>query len=265
MNRKVSHLRLVILTAIFGAIYLFTATQPVSAVPSAWVRWKINLSFPKDTLDSQLTIQRGHTTQSGEHIVDEEKTFALPCQAVGTPTISGGAVTFDGTSYVTCAVPSIQEQAWQLWQMSIADRCSSKRPYVRGEVTIESNPIDTSPENPLFYRHDIQFEAPLTTSTQAATLKMAFGQEAASSGAFAVQSSEHTVAGHFSRSGPSSFSPSFVVDGNSLSATPATISQAPVLSNLQSRVYFGYSPLSGEFFEGVVGPLEVDPVCPTTG
>jgi hypothetical protein len=132
-------------------------------------------------------------------------------------------------------------------------------------VTIEGNPADPNPDNPVFYREDIQFNTPFDVTTQEATLAMTFDQASAESGSFFIDPAGHDYTAYFAQSGPSTLSPHFVVDGNSLSATPATITQSRILSNLESTVYFGYSPFSGEYFEGCLGPTEVDPVCPTTG
>jgi hypothetical protein len=265
MNTKQSKLPIVILMAFFVGLHLFLAARPVAASGSPWVRWKINLDFPNDKLAAELTIQRGYTTQSGKNIVDEEETFPIPCLAQGTPIIINGQAIFDGNSNYQCDVPSIREEVRNTWGEIIPDACTSKLPYVIGKVSIEGNPIDANPQNPVFYRDDIRFGIPLNVSTQRASLMVRFGQDAVVSNNFAINPASHIVAAFFSPTSPTSFDPIFVVDGNYLNATPATINQPVVISNLASTVYFGYSPVSGEYFEGTLGPLEVDPVCPTTG
>jgi hypothetical protein len=210
-------------------------------------------------------VQRGHTTPSGQHVIDDEVITPLFCQPKGNPIITNGEALLDGSSYYQCAVPSIQDIAWQTWQIGIPDLCSSKRPYITGRVTIEGNPIDSTPDNPVFYRDDIQFNVPLDKATQQAALDITFDEAAAESGAFAINPAGHKVTAYIARSSFTTFSPYFFVDGTSLSAAPATITQSRVLSNLESIVYFGYSPVSGEYFQGSLGPLEVDPFCSTTG
>lgn len=265
MKRNLYRLPVMILAVFFVGISLFLTVRPAEAIGSPWVKWKINLAFPGGQFGSLLTVQRGHTTPSGQHVIDDEVFYPLFCQSKGNPTVTSGEAVFDGSSYYQCAVPSIQDIAWQTWQMSIPDSCASKRPYVTGRVTIEGNPLDPTPDNPVFYREDIQFNVPLDKATQEAALDMTFDEASAESGAFTIDPAGHKVTAYIARSGPSTFSPYFVVDGTSLSATPATITQSRVLSNLASTIYFGYSPDSGEYFQGALGPVEVDPVCTTTG
>jgi len=262
MKSKAYRLPVILLAAFFIGIYLFGVVRPAGAVSGPWVRWKIDLTFPNDKPKTELIIQKWHTTTNGQHVLDAEKSFPIFCG--GNLPIENGKAIFDGKSYYVCNVPSIQELVWQTWQLSIPDTCSSKRPYVMGQVTIEASPTDPNPENPIFYREDIQFNVPLDKATQQAALDMTFDQATAESGTFAINPAGHDFTAYIARSGPS-FSPFFVVDGNSLSAIPAVITQSRILSNLESTIYFGYSPVSGEYFEGALGPIEVDPVCTGTG
>ena len=265
MNRKQYRLPVMILALFFVSVFLFLAAQPAAAIGSPWTRWKINLVFPSDKLDVQLTIQRGHTTPSGRRIIDDEEMIPLSCQSKGNPTIKNGTAFFDGSSYYECDMPSIQDKVMEFWSMSIPDTCDSKRPYVTGRVAMTGNPVDPNPENPIFYRDDIQFNTPLDVANQKATMTVAFGQAAAESGKFIVNPAGQKLTAYFTRSGPASFNPVFVVDGSTISATPATINQPAILSNLESTIYFGYSPASGEYFEGSLWPTEIDPFCSTTG
>lgn len=261
MKKALYRLPVAILAVFFVGVFLFLSVRPADAVGSSWVKWKINLAFPNNKLDSQLTVQLGHTTQSGQHVIDDEEIQALTCQPIGSPTIINGEALLDGSSFFRCNVPSIQEIAWVTWQMSIPSSCPSKRPYVMGRVTVEGSPIDPNPDNPIFYRDDIQFNVPLDVTTQKANLAMTFDQASAQSSDFFIDPAGQRVTGYIARSSPTTFSPYFLVDGSSLSAAPAIINQPRILSNLESVVYFGYSPASGEYFQGSLGPLEVDPVC----
>ncbi len=265
MDRKLYRFPVMMVAAALLGLCFFLTPPPAEAASTPWVRWEIELTFPNDQLDVQLVVQRGHTTQSGQHVIDDEKSYPLSCQAGGSPVIAGGQAHFDGSSYFQCSMPSVKQKAAQEWQMPIPDQCSAKRPYVTGMVTIEGSPVDATPSNPVFYRDDIQFNTPLDIATQQATLSMTIDQAAAASGAFNITAAGHDVGGLFSRSGPLTYSPSFRVDGINLSATPAVLTQPMIVSNLASTIYFGYSSASGEYFEGSLGPLTVDPVCPTTG
>jgi hypothetical protein len=265
MNKKLYRFPIVIVGVFFVGILLFLSVHSAEAISSPWVRWKINLAFPNNKLDAQLIVQKWHTTTNGQHVMDDEKSFPISCLNVGSPTIKNGKAVLNGSSYFRCDVPSIQEKTWQSWQLSIPDSCDSKRPYITGQLTIAGSPTDPTPNNPIFYREDIQLSTPLDVTTQKATLAMTFDQASAVSGTFVITPAGQTYTAYFARSGPLTSVPNFVVDGSSLSAAPATINQPTVLSSLASTVYFGYSPVSGEYFEGKIGPLVVDPVCTTTG
>lgn len=265
MNRQHYRLAAMVLMAFFLGIFVLAAARPAVAAGTPWVRWKIDLTYPNNKPDARLVVEKGHTTTSGQHVIDQVVPLTIPCQAVGVPVVANGQMTLDGSSYLRCTVPSIQDTAWQLWQIVIPDTCPSKRPYVTGRLTINGSPIDPTPENPVFFRDDIQFNTPLDVAAQNATLAMTFDQASAASGSFAISPAGHDVTSYFTRTGPSTFSPSFEVDGNSLSAAPAMITQSRTLSTLDSVIYYGYSPQTGEYFSGALGPLEVDPVCTTTG
>lgn len=262
---KKQHTIPVIVSALFFLSLIFGGSvQPAGAVGVPFVKWKINLILTNNKPTTELTVQKWINQGGGQLDLADEKIITLFCQKVGNPTISNGKVTLDGSSYVTCDVPSIKAVALSEWGLLIADSCSAKRPYITGEVTLEGNPIDSNPGNPVFYRDDIQFNTPLNVSTQQATLDASFGNIEAESASFVISSSGHIYSANFVRSG-NAFSPSFFVDGSPISATPAIINQPAIISNLASTIYFGYSPISGEYFQGDIGETEVDPVCPTTG
>lgn len=254
-----------LLLACFVGVFFLMAARPVAANGSPWVRWKVNVTFPNSKLNAWLTIERGHTTPAGDHIVDDRETFPISCTAYGNPTIVNGQAIFDGSSFYRCDLPSIQAEAMNLWNLYVPDSCEAKRPYVRGMIMLEGNPVDPSPGNPIFFRDDIRFDAPLDLAAQEANLAVRFGQAAAESDAFEIDPFGHTVGAYFARSDFDTFAPVFRVDGKELSATPAYLSQPASISTLAGPIYFGYSPVTGEYFEGSIGPLEVDPVCPTTG
>ncbi len=245
-------------------ISLFLTAHPAAAVSPPWVKWRIDFTYP-GKLNALLVVQLGYTTASGDHIVTDEVHELLTCQTVGNPVIQNGRVLLDGSSYFQCAMPSIKGIAFQEWQMQIADSCPSKRPYVIGQITIEGNPADATPDNPVFYRDDIQFNIPLDVPAQEAKLAMTFDQATATSDLFTIDPAEQQFTAYLARSGTVGFTPHFFVDGSSLAATPATINQRMSLTTLESTIYLGHSPLSGDSFEGIMGPIRVDPVCTGTG
>ena len=254
-----------ILVALFFISSMFLgSTQRAGAAGASFVRWKINLDLSKSVPTVVLTVQKWTKLAGGKHNLDDEKIFELSCQTVGDPKFVDGEIVFDGSSYVACALPSIKTIAWTNWNMAISDSCSAKRPYIAGSANLESSPIALSPVNPIFYRDDIQFNLPLDVNSQQATLDASFGNVSAASAQFAISPSGHVYSAEFVGSG-NIFNPSFSLDGSPISAAPAVINQSAIVSNLASTIYFGYSPQSGEYLQGTLGPTEIDPVCPTTG
>jgi hypothetical protein len=94
---------------------------------------------------------------------------------------------------------------------------------------------------------------------------MTVDQASAESDLFSIAPAGHQFAAYFIRSSATQFTPHFAVDNNSLASTPATVNQRMFLSTLESTIYLGHSPLSGDSFAGTMGPIRVDPVCTGTG
>ncbi|MCB9419751.1 MAG: hypothetical protein H6667_08100 [Ardenticatenaceae bacterium] len=263
MNRKTYRLSALFAAVVFVGLSLFLTARPAAAV-TPWVKWRIDFTYP-GKLDALLVVERGYTNQSGDHIVVDVVQELLTCQSVGNPVLQNGKAILDGSSYFQCTMPSVKAIAAQEWQMTIADSCSSKRPYVIGRASIEGSPADFTPSNPVFYREDIQFGIPLDVSTQKAKLAMTIDQALAQSDLFAIAPAAQQFVGYFARSGPATYAPHFFVDGTSLAPTPAAVTPSMFLTTLETTIYLGHSPVSGDSFEGTLGPLRVDPVCTGTG
>lgn len=267
MNKKWYGLRFIVGVLVLLGIYFLVATQPAKAVGQTWAKWKIQVNFQNNVINPKLVVQIGYTTASGKKVIDQEEDFAISCTAVGNPIVQNNKATFDGSSYYECDVPSIQQKVSEMTSgaLVIPDSCDAKRPYLTGVITLEDNPIQPAATNPLFYRDDITFDIPLDITTGQARLSTSFGGAAAISDNFVAGSTSHTVTAIYNKSGGSPYTPVFTVDTNSYGSSPATISQPIYLSMLESTVYFGYSPATGEYFEGVLNSLIADPYCVGTG
>ena len=265
VTKSKSKLPLIVLGACFVGIYLLLVAHPVAAVGftwTNWVKWKIELTFPNNKAELLLTVQKGHTDGSGTHFIDDEVAVPLSCHVYGTPVIQNGGAIFDGGSYYECQMPSVKDIALQVWGLTIPASCSAGRPYVRGELKLEGAPLDPSPQNPVFFRDDIAFAVPLDVAAQEARLTVKFGQAVASSEPFPIDPNGHNIGAYLERTGPTQFQPNLVVDSIGLTPLPGVINQLLSFSTLESTVYFGYSPATGEYFEGIMGPMVVDPPCP---
>lgn len=267
MNKKWIGLRFMVGIAVLLGIYLLVATQSAAAVGQTWAKWKIQVNFQNNVINPRLVVQIGHTTVSGVKVIDQEGNFWIPCSVVGNPIVQNNKAIFNGSSYYQCVVPSIQLKVSEMTggAMIIPDSCDAKRPYLTGILSLEDNPIQPAANNPLFYREDISFNLPLDTATGQAQLVTSFDQATAESNSFVVGISNHTVTAVYNKTPGSPYTPAFTVDTVSYTSTPATISQPIFLSTLESTVYFGYSPATGEYFEGILNSLVVDPYCVGTG
>jgi hypothetical protein len=263
MSKKRFEWHWAVLFAVFMTVFLFVVAQSAAAAPGRWARWEIVTAFPNNQMDTDLVIQVGHTTQAGKQVVEQEQTFAVTCQTVGNPVIQNDKATFDGNDYFSCAVPSIKDNVATMTggTLIISDLCPAKRPYLTGSLSLDNTPFNPNSDNPLFYRSDIQLNIPLNEATLQANLFTNFDQADVSSSSFASLAGGHSITAVYNRTYGNTYAPAFTVDNLSLSAAPATVTGPFYLSNLASTVYIGYSPTLGEFYEGSLTTLLVDPVC----
>lgn len=270
-------LKVVLLALALISLYLLVATRPARAQNAYWIRWLIDITYPTATneIDMQLIVQK--VSNQG---IEAEHSEPVSCQAVGNPgfpAVQNGEATFDGGSYFECDVPSIQEIAWEKLAIGIPPTCTvKKKPFAVGRMTPETNPNQVNPKNPIFFREDaasgvvdIQFAIPLDTASQPAQAELVArfgrGTPLARSSSFTVDPAGHTVLAIYDQPVPDLFTPIFRQSGNTLSANPATITGPLVLSNLESTVQVGHSPITNSFYEGKMGVLRVDPYCPSGG
>jgi hypothetical protein len=267
MNSKWFGKRLVVLMAILCGMFLFLGVQAAGATPTRWARWWTDTSFPGNVMDTNLVIQLGYTTQNGQNIITQQQSFNVNCTAVGNPVIQGNKATFDGSSYFSCALPNIRDLVGIMSNgtLVIGNSCPAKRPALTGVVSIDGTPNNLGGDNPIFYRSDIQFSLPLHVASQHAKLSTAFGGVAALSDSFAVTGADRSVTAVYVRTASNAFAPTFTVDTLSLASTPPTVYGPFWLTNLETTIYIGYSPVSGKYFEGTLTSLLVDPVCVGTG
>ncbi len=267
MNSKWFGTRLVVLMAILCGLTLFLGVQAAGAAPIHWARWWTDTSFPGNVMDTDLVIQIGYTTQNGQNVITQQQSFNVTCTAVGSPVIQAGKATFNGSSYFSCALPNIKDLVLSMTNggLQIGNTCPAKRPALTGVLSIDGTPIDPTSDNPLFYRSDIQFSLPLNVATQRARLSTAFGGIGAISNGFVITGGDQSVTAAYVKTVANTYAPTFTVDSLTLTSTPATVNGPFTLSNLESTIYFGYSPVTGDYFEGTLTSLLVDPVCVGTG
>jgi len=265
MNGKRFGMRYVVLLVVLCGFTLALGVHSANAAPTRWSRWWTETSFTNNAIDTQLVIQLGYTNQAGQHFVTKQQSFTVNCTAEGTsgPLIQNGTATFDGSNYFSCDLPNIKQLVLAMsgGSLLIADASDAKRPALTATVAIDGAPNNLGSENPLFYRDDIQFSLPLDVVTQEARLVTSFDSHEAISDDFVITGAGQVVTAVYAKTNPNTFAPTFTVDTLSLPSTPPTLNGPFMLSNLDSTIYIGYSPVSGKFFEGTLTELVVDPVA----
>lgn len=267
MNKRFNNLRVVVGILVLTAVFLLLAAQPAAATGQQWAKWKIQVNFQGNVINPKLVVEIGHTTPSGNRVIDDVEHFTITCTVVGNPTVQNNQATFNGNSYYQCEVPSIQQKVSEMTSgmFIIASECEAKRPYITSIVSLDDTPVQLAANNPLFYRDDITFSLPLDITTGQAQISTVFDNATAESSNFFPGITNHTIMAIYNKGSGMQYTPAFTVDTFSYSSTPATINQMIGLSTLESTIYFGYSPTTNEYFEGVLTSLIVDPYCIGTG
>lgn len=270
-RKPLGFIAVLLLFAIIAGVML-SLTAPVKASSFRWARWEIELDFPNDTTEAILWVTIGYTDNNGQEHVTDVKDFDIDCDVEGNLVIQNNKAFFDGTtSYLACEVPSIQEKVLEMTQFSqagpliIGPACEAKRPFFTSQVRIEDSPISSTPMNPLFYREDMIFGLPLDTINNQAEIATIFDESYAISDPFTLNAAGvHRVGMLYNKSG-ADYDTFSVVDGVVNQANPTTLTGPIFLSTLASDVYFGYHPITDDYFEGTIGSFKTDPVCTGTG
>lgn len=272
MKKKVWPRVLLLLCVLTGA-YLLVSVQTAVAKNDQWARWEVDITFPKNSVAADLTIHIGHTDKWGNEVIDLSETFPLECKQKGYVEIRNDVAMFDGKSYLMCNMPSIATKVYEMSKgaLTIPATCACKQPWVSSAFTLNDTPISTNGRNPIFYRavpnylDDIVFGADLDVASVPlyAQTSVAFAQRSSRSAPFKVQSSGHDMLALFNRvsTNPVQFAPAFTVDSIPYPASPALITGKLELASAASTVYIGYSPQTGDFFEGTMKHILVDPHC----
>lgn len=228
----------------------------------AEVSWLFTMDFVDDQVHGDLTITIEFEQPKKEPIV---ATLPLECITVGTLAIADEQATFSGDDYIRCAMPDLVEVVAQLTENAvlISPACYCKdTPWVEANVMLDTNPLQNEPLNPIFYRPDLRFNAPLVDSGSAA-MRFQVANRLAQSTPFRLSGSSggEALRAEFNRTALHVYEPKFIANSEILSSNPAVFQESLALSNNSTHLYIGYSPAGGIFLEGTLISLVVDPAC----
>lgn len=254
-SRTVLALFFVLCTAVFA---LFSASGTAQAAAGdQWARWFIEVAFDNNEPVAKMTVEIGHETRTGTLVVDISETYALECQENGSLNISGKVAEFDGSTYLECEMPDFQEIVLKQTggRMKLPDACTCKQ--ADGVADFD---FDGPSQNPLFYTPNLQFSAPTNATGSAVQYELNISGAVAVSEQFMNTGQMQFGGGAFVKSG-NGYAPEFHVDALQLASTPPYLAGLLELPTNETKFFVGFNPDTGEFLQGKLGYLYMDPGC----
>ena len=254
-SRTVLVMFFVLCTAVFS---LFSAPLTAQAAPSdQWARWFIEVAFENDKPNVKMTVEIGHETRSGQPIIDISETYPINCQDHGSLRIAGSVAAFDGKSFLACEMPNFQELVHKLTEgkLIIEDTCTCK--LADGLANVD---FDSPSENPLFYMPSLQFSAPTGAYGNVVQYELNVAGAVAISEEFTNTGKMQFGGGAFIKNG-NGYAPEFEVDGLSLASNPPYITGLVKVPTNEKEFFVGFNPDTGEYLNGMMDYLYLDPGC----
>lgn len=255
-SRYVLAMFFVLCTAVFS---LLSAPLTAQAAPGdQWARWFVEVVFDDTQPLARMTIEVGHETRFGNLQIDISETYPLECEENGSLHISGNVASFDGSGYLECEMPNFQEKVYSLsgGEVEIADSCICKRADGLVNFTFDS----AVSQNPFFYMPDLQFSAPTNAYGSMIQYQLLVSGEIAESEPFMNTGQMQFGGGAFVQSG-NGYAPEFEVGGLELGSNPEYIPVTLEVPTNQTKFFIGFNPDTGEFLQGKLGYLYMDPGC----
>lgn len=245
----------VLCTAVFSLLSAPLTAQ--AATGDQWARWFIEVAFENDEPIAKMTVEIGHEARSGQLEIDISKTYSLICQDNGSLHIAGTVAEFDGSAYLTCEMPDFQRIVSKLTdgKLEIADTCTCK--LADGLANVD---FDSPAQNPLFYTPSLQFSAPTNAYGNAVQYELNVGGKVAVSEAFMNTGQMQFGGGAFVKNG-NGYAPEFHVNGLDLASDPPYIAGLVKVPTNEKEFIIGFNPDTGEFLQGKLSYLYMDPGC----
>ena len=252
--KKTTQLIGVLSVMMVGAMVL---TQTASAEESIWMRWDITADLTKGEPDVRLVVETGFYDEQGEWQQVDSADTQLICEVNDVEFTEGGSAVFNGEGYIACEMVDVLAIAAKLsgGETAFPEAMGGSGTHVAAKLS----PTEYGHDNPVFYHPDIQFQA---ANVGEAYLGLEVGGLTAKSGGF-TPAQHQRVYSEFGQSGDSKVHyPTFVVDKETLEATPEVLNGvAPVSNVYEGLIYIGYSPETDTYFAGEIFSIDVDPGC----
>ncbi|MEM7113021.1 MAG: hypothetical protein AAF614_11355 [Chloroflexota bacterium] len=237
--------------------------QPVVAQSTYWASWEIEIDFVNNQPNAVIFVEAG-TYVGGQPYMLHSTQQSFPCHVVGSVEMADEQGHFDGNGYLECESPNVVEIVDQMTggQMGdLAAECECKTPWAQVDLTLNQNPAQTNPQNPIFSRSDLAIAVPLTGGSDAQVVFTVDGETAVSD-IFDPAKKDSVYADFNQQVATKSYIPSFAVNGASYAPSPAVI-QNPSLqtSNEAETFYVGFDPDTGDLLEASIIRLRIDPGC----
>lgn len=254
-SRTVLVMFFVLCTAVFLLLSAPSTAQAVTG--NQFARWVIQVGFDNNQPVAKMTVEIGHETHLGILVVDISESYKVECQEYGSLNIVGNVAEFDGGSYLECKMPNFQEIVYELTNgsMVIADFCTCKQ--ADGAAGFD---FDNPSDNPLFYTPSLQFSAPTDTNGNGVQYELSVNGATAVSESFTNIGQMQFGGGGFVKNG-NGYAPEFHVDNFELASHPPYLAGLVEVPTNETTFFVGFNPDTGQFLQGKLGYLYIDPGC----
>lgn len=247
----------VVLTALVG-LSLLAAGSVHASGGFVGGKWLIDLSFPNDQPQVELTTEIWYIPASGDPYVVTSQTETLDCTVSGSLQVNNEIATFTGQEYIACTHPNMVEKFDEVSQgglANVADDVVARNPFAAGQVYVAGN--NPGVIQPVFYHPSVQYGLKQTSATQAQQVFRVGGTAAASSNF--VQAFPYDLRAELKIRPNGNYRTVFAANGVSGPGTPAMLGSGLFVNLEETTIYFGYSPVNNSYFQGDIKTLTVDP------
>lgn len=236
--------------------------NPAGASVTRWATWQVDMDFAGNKINGSLTVTLAHDGGYGT-VVDDEMTVNLVCRKSGAVPIIAEEAIFDGNGYIWCDMPNLGNIVDEMSEgsMQLAGAGEAKNPWAMAEVALSPGESLYGSNNPLYYQEALQFDLPMNHSGTSMEMHLAVAGYEIMSMPFTVGGMQDLYAG-WHEFMPSTYQPEFSVNGGALGSVSPAFGGSVTMPVPGDEIYIGYSPATGEYFEGVLTALSVDPGCP---
>lgn len=222
-------------------------------------KWLVNLSFPNDQPQVELTTEIWFKPSGGAAYVVTSQTEELTCAVAGNLQVNNETADFTGQEYISCDMPDMVQKFEDVSQGVLTNMphvVLTRNPYATGRVFVAG----TAPAHealPTFYHPSIQHGLAHTGAGDARQFFRVGGMQA--HGEAYTQAAPYAIGALFDSTGWTQHDTRFRANGVTKTGTPAVINSTLNVNLSATTIYFGYSPATNSYFQGSVKNLTIDP------